>query len=148
MTLHGTFGIIMVYFDWHKIINATRGDIDSILAIITRLAYGVAPAGSWDPLSRYMSQNFSGSSFLVNPYYLITEVSLGNEDPIHAAEYIAVASYRSIQDLLIYKLVGLPIRNVPFNISILKNNRLLKVEDDLILFKYEFDPMEEQEKLK
>lgn len=129
----------MVRFDWEKILSVTQGDIGYIITIFQALSFGDTPDSLKDPLQRFSGLDFYGHSFLVNPMDLIFSVETGEHSPKEAAEYIAVASLRSIHDLRERDVVYLPLRLFPQNPDILKDNRLIKLDSDKILFKYEFD---------
>ena len=131
----------MMFFSWEKIVRASSGDAGDILTIMQHLAFGDVPSKRGDPLQRFYQKDFSGMSFLINPWYLVTEVEMGNADIVQAAEYISVASLRSIQDLLLFRRVYLPTDYLPFDVGLLTNNHLLRVTEDKVLFKYEFSPV-------
>lgn len=130
----------MVHFSWKKIIEETHGDVGDILTIMQHLAFKDIPRGYYDPLRRFYGTDFSGLSFVINPGYLLTEVEIGNECPIEACEYFALASLRDIQDLLLYRRVYLSEDLLPFDSDLILHNSLLRIKDGKILFKYEFNP--------
>ena len=125
----------MIKYNWEKIMNATEGDPVSILLIIHTLTHKRLPKSTRDPAYKYWGRNFSGHSFLINPEKLLVERK--NYSSIEASMYVMIASYRNY---LHYKTTGdttLQLIHIPFFTKLINNNRLLRMEDGVIHFKFE-----------
>ena len=83
----------MVFFDWRKIYRKTGGSSKRIILVLKALSMKGLPRNVYDPVYRYYYDDFSGQSFLLNPYEL-----LANEfryTPKEIAQYIGLASFRN-----------------------------------------------------
>ena len=57
----------MFLFDWKKVYDTAQGDIYTCNLIMSMLIKGTIPKNKFDPLYKFSSKNFTGSSFLVHP---------------------------------------------------------------------------------
>ena len=93
---------------------------------------------NWDKIMRATV----GDSFLVNPEELLREAK--KYGYMSASLYIMVASYRNY---LYYKKTGrtsLELIHLPFVEEIINKNRLLRMKDGVIHFKFEDNAKEKQ----
>ena len=115
--------------------RATKGDPASVLTIIHILTYNRLPYSKKDPTYKYYGKNFMGNSFLLNPEGLLREAK--KYGYMNASLYVMVASYRNY---LYYKKTGrtsLELIHLPFVEKLINKNRLLRMEDGVIHFKFE-----------
>lgn len=131
----------MVRFDWSRILDLTQGRLADIIAIFQHITFEDVPTSRNDPMKRYVGANVHGNSFLVNPWYLLANVECGEDSLQDAVEYIAVASLRSLHDLFEFKQVYLPVHRFPEDLNLISGNRLMRIDNNRILFKYEFEPL-------
>ena len=132
----------MIKYNWDKIMRTTEGDPASVLTIIHILTYNRLPYSKNDPTYKYYGKDFVGDSFLVNPKELLREAK--KYGYMNASLYIMVASYRNY---LYYKKTGrtsLELIHLPFVQEIINKNRLLRMEDGVIHFKFEDNAKEKQ----
>ena len=125
----------MIKYNWDKIMSVTEGDPISVLLIIHNLTHKRLPNSTRDPAYKYWGKNFSGDSFLINPEKLLVERK--KYSSIECAMYVMVASYRNYFH---YKATGdatLQLIHLPFFTKLINKNRLLRMEDGVIHFKFE-----------
>ena len=132
----------MIKYNWDKIMRATKGDPASVLTIIHILTYNRLPYSKKDPTYKYYGKNFMGNSFLLNPEGLLREAK--KYGYMNASLYVMVASYRNYFH---YKATGdatLQLIHLPFFTKLINKNRLLRMEDGVIHFKFEDNAKEKQ----
>ena len=125
----------MIKYNSDKIMSVTGGDTISFLLIIHNLTHKRLPNTTRDPAYKYWGKNFSGHSFLINPEKLLVERK--KYSSIEASMYVMIASYRNY---LHYKATGettLQLIHIPFFTDLINKNRLLRMEDGIIHFKFE-----------
>ena len=125
----------MIKYNWDKIMRVTEGNPTSVLTIIHILTYNRLPYSKNDPTYKYYGKDFIGNSFLINPEKLLVERK--NYSNVEASIYIMVASYRNY---LYYKKTGrtsLELIHLPFVEEIINKNRLLRMENGVVHFKFE-----------
>ena len=118
-----------------KIMRISDGDPTSILTVIHILTYNRIPSSNKDPIYKYYGKSYLGNSFLANPKQLLVERR--NYSNLEAANYVLVASYRNYHE---YKRTGdttLPLIHLPLLEEIINENRLLRMENGVIHFKFE-----------
>jgi hypothetical protein len=125
----------MIKYNWEKIMNVTRGDPTSVLLIIHTLTHKRLPNSTRDPAYKYWGKNFSGHSFLLNPEELLVEIK--KYSSIEASMYIMIASYRNYLHYKTTRDTTLELIHIPFFTKLINNNRLLRMEDGIIHFKFE-----------
>ena len=134
MTIKGFFAIMLLY-DWKKISKeAGMSSRRIILAVYSMIAREL-PKNRYDPLFRYIKQDFTGSSFLVNPYALFHNRHLWTEKEV--ADYIGLASYRNLAEYRIHGKLTLDLSHSPVGKDAINKNRLLRIEGNDIHFLYE-----------
>ena len=118
-----------------KIMRISDGDPTSILTVIHILTYNRIPSSNKDPIYKYYGKSYLGNSFLANPKQLLAERK--NYSNLEAANYVVVASYRNYHE---YKRTGdttLQHLHFPLFEEIINENRLLRIENGVIHFKFE-----------
>lgn len=124
----------MFYFSWKKMFNETNS-IRSLLLIYEMLVKNRVPRNKFDPLYRYYTKDFSGQDFLINPHELLELRHRYTDKEI--VEYIALAARRPLADYLANGIKTLPLLYSPVTQQRLINNRLLRIENNQIIFLYE-----------
>tara|TARA_R100000329_G_scaffold109138_1_gene89615 strand:+ start:2040 stop:2450 length:411 start_codon:yes stop_codon:yes gene_type:complete len=125
----------MIKYDMEKIMRVSDGDPTSILTVIHILTYNRIPSSNKDPIYKYYGKSYLGNSFLANPKQLLVERK--NYSNLEAANYVVVASYRNYHE---YKRTGdttLQLLHFPLFEEIINENRLLRIENGVIHFKFE-----------
>jgi|SaaInl59LU_5_DNA_1037362.scaffolds.fasta_scaffold109142_1 hypothetical protein len=125
----------MFLFSWKKIYKISGGQVQPIYLIIKMLVNKEVPKNKYDPIYKYYDKNYLGHSFLVNPQGLLDNYFKYTMKEV--VEYIALASYRSYTDYIMYRTTTLKVLNSPLPLHKLKQNRLLDIQDDTIHFLYE-----------
>lgn len=93
------------------------------------------PRNRRDPLYKYYFIDFSGSSFLAHPDKLIVNRHKWSDTEI--ANYLGLASFRNLGEYKATGKVTLDLDHCPMSRDALNRNRLLRIEDDQIHFRYE-----------
>ena len=125
----------MIKYDMNKIMTVTKGNPTQIITVIHILTYNKIPSSYKDPTYKYYGKSFLGNSFLTNPKQLLVEKR--KYIKLDAANYVLVASYRNYHE---YKRTGdttLPLIHLPLLEEIINENRLLRMENGVIHFKFE-----------
>lgn len=125
----------MVFFDWQKIYRKTGGSSKRIVLVLKALIMKGLPDSVRDPVYKYYYDDFSGNSFLVDPYRLWTEKHRYTDKEV--AEYIGLASYRSYAYYSATRDTTLDLFHSPLKESTIKSNRLLRIENGRVHFLYE-----------
>ena len=125
----------MIKYNFDKIMRATKGESTKIMTVVELLTYQRIPFSTKDKTYNYYGTDFSGHSFLVNPEELLIETR--NYSMKEAAEYLAVASYRNYYYYEKTKDTTLEILHLPVSLDIINNNRLLRIKDEVVHFKFE-----------
>ena len=131
----------MLLFDWGKVYEKAKGNIQQCNLIMHMITTQRLPISKNDPIYKYSKIDFRGDSFLVHPDILLFNAYRYNQRDI--AIYYSLASIRSIAEYFNTKKVTLNLEHCPVELDLLTENRLLRIEDDGIHFKYEeVNPME------
>lgn len=125
----------MFLFSWKKIYKKSGGSVTTIYQIFEMLVKGLVPKNKYDPLYKYYDEDYSGQSFLVNPEKLLENAFRYKRKEV--VEYLVLASYRPYSDYLMYGVTTLSTINSVLPIEKLKQNRLLRIENNTIHFLYE-----------
>ena len=88
-----------------------------------------------DPLFKYYGKDFSGLSYLINPYGIIQNRRLHRDKDL--ANYIGLASYRNLADYRVSGKKSLDLAHSPLTLEQIKQNNLLLVDNNNIYFYYE-----------
>lgn len=125
----------MIKYSFDKILKATKGDSNKIIAVLELLVYQRIPFSTKDKTYNYYGKDFSGHSFLLYPEKLLIEAR--NYSMKEAAEYLAVASYRNYYYYEKTRDTTLQTLHLPVSLDIINNNRLLRIKDEVVHFKFE-----------
>lgn len=93
------------------------------------------PYNQFDPIYRYYYRDFSGHSFLLHPERLLLERHKWKDKEL--ASYIGLASFRNLGEYHATGKLTLDLAHSPVGQDAINNNRLLRIEDDQIVFLYE-----------
>ena len=127
----------MLFFGWRKILRKAGVSSKRIFLAFKAHASKRLPKNKYDPIFPYYGLDFSGESFMLNPYELVSNSFRWK--PKELAEYIGLASLRSYSQ---YQITGertLDLFHSPVDHHNI-NNRLLLVRDGKIHFYYEEEP--------
>ena len=125
----------MLLFDWKKVYDTAQGDISTCNLIMEMLVKKSIPRNKYDPIYRFSQRNFSGSSFLVHPEFLVHHSYKYTKKEL--CVYYALASLRSLPEYLASNKTTLESLHCPVPLDDIKDNRLLIVDDEEITFIYE-----------
>ena len=134
MTFILNFGNMLLY-SWKKILRKSGGSSRRILTILKAMTQSEMPRHVYDPVYKYYYTDFSGDSFLVNPYALLVNRYKWKDKEI--ADYIGLASFRSTGEYLATGKVTLDLAHSPLGQDAINNNRLLRIDRGEIHFLYE-----------
>jgi len=126
----------MFLFSWKKIYKNSGGSVDAIYLIFKMLVRGEVPKNKYDPIYKYYNKDYTGQSFLKDPEDLLENAFKYKRKEV--VEYLALASYRSYTDYIMYSTITLDVINSPLPLHKLKNNRLLYLNpSNQIEFRFE-----------
>lgn len=126
---------MVLLFNWKRICRESEGKLTEIFYIVDMITYKRIPKNSKSPIFKYQQKNFHGQSFLANPESLLENWFVYS--PREAAEYVAVASLRRYSEYVATKKVTLNLLECPIGIEKIKRNRLLKIKNNEIYFRFE-----------
>ena len=126
----------MFLFSWKKIYKNSGGSVDATYLIFKMLVRGEVPKNKYDPIYKYYNKDYTGQSFLKDPEDLLENAFKYKRKEV--VEYLALASYRSYTDYIMYNTITLDVINSPLPLHKLKNNRLLYLNpSNQIEFRFE-----------
>ena len=126
----------MFLFSWKKIYKNSGGSVDAIYLIFKMLVRGEVPKNKYDPIYKYYNKDYTGQSFIKDPEDLLENAFKYKKKEV--VEYLALASYRSYTDYIMYNTITLDVINSPLPLHKLKNNRLLYLNpSNQIEFRFE-----------
>lgn len=126
---------MILLYDWRKIYRKSGGSSTRILLILKSMLKTTMPKHRYDPIYRYYYEDFSGTSYLLDPYNLLEYHYKWTKKEI--GTYVGLASFRSLGE---YRATGkktLDLAHSPIGIDAINKNRLLRVVGDQIHFHYE-----------
>jgi hypothetical protein len=129
----------MIFYDWERILRASRGNAFDIVTILRIITYKLTPKNYYDSTFKFYEQKFGGASFLLNPEALLTTGRTYSDKEV--AEYAGVASWRNYHTFKRYGDTTLDLMHCPVSENTIKNNRLLDIIDNKIYFMFE-EPQE------
>lgn len=131
----------MLLFDWSKIYEASESSPAMCVLILRMLVENLVPKNKYDPIYKFYGKSFIGASFLVHPDVLLyNRFRYTNKE---VAQYMALASLRSVAEYYVSGQVTLPKTQTPIDDELIKNNRLLRIDKNGdIHFLYEEVPQE------
>jgi len=125
----------VITYNWLKIYQVSQGVPTAIVGILAYLAFRPLPKNNYDPIKKYTDVNWDGDSFLLNPAAVIYNRSNCSDKEL--AEYVALASFRSLAE---YKVTGrktLHVEECPIQLESVNNNKLLSIQNNQIYFCWE-----------
>jgi len=125
----------MIFYNWKKILKESNGKVGDILTILDILTYKKLPVNRKDRRFRFWQKSFHGDSFLLQPEALF--IQRARYSDIEIAQYAGIASLRNYFDYQSRKNTTLDLMHYTGNQDIINQNRLLRIEDDRIHFKFE-----------
>ena len=126
----------MIFYNWKKIRKETNGTVGDILAILYILTYKKEPPiNRKDRRFKFWQKSFHGDSFLVNPEPLFIQRRMYSD--VEIAQYAGIASLRNYFEYQSKKDTTLDLLHFTGKQEILTKNRLLRVENGRIHFKFE-----------
>ena len=125
----------MLLFDWKKVFDTAAGSVYNCNLIMEMLIKGKIPKNKYDPIYKFSSKNFVGNSFLVHPEFLLYHSHKYDQKEI--CMYYALASLRSLSEYYASGKTKLDPLHCPVPLEEIKDNRLLIVLEDEIIFIYE-----------
>lgn len=124
----------MIKFDKGLLARYGKYRLKETMNIIFYLTYKPLPKNKGDlAIYRYSLINWNGLSYLANPEELLNNWE--NFSSKEVLQYIFAAARRSLADYEVFGDKTLSIYGI--NVSVLQDNRLLKIAGDKIYFKYE-----------
>jgi hypothetical protein len=123
----------MLLYDWKKLLIVSNRKIDKVVLALRAMTSDRPPLNQYDPIYKYYYKDLSGNSFLLNPVPLLRSAYTNKE----IVEYVGLASFRNYSTYLTTGDARLDVLHSPVSIQTINKNRLLSVEDDHVLFKYE-----------
>ena len=130
----------MLLYDWKKIWDYTDGNVSDCVLIFKMMTKNLIPQNRYDRLYRFRNADFRGHSFLVHPDVLLFHSYKYTQREI--AQYLALASLRSLAEYYASGVITLSLIETPINIELFEDNRLLRIENGIIHFIYEEVPQE------
>lgn len=130
----------MLLYDWRKIFECAEGNPSDIVLIVRVMSEGLIPKNRYDNIYKYYTKDFRGHSFLAHDDVLLFNRYKHTSSEV--AQYIALASLRSLAEYYAYKTTTLNLLHCPVDRELFNNNSLLRVEDDTLHFIYEEVPKE------
>ena len=125
----------MITYDWKKVWSRSEGTSAKILDIISYLTYMQIPENIYDPNMRFVDTDWRGISFIVNPKPILEyRVGIYEQD---LAEYVALASFRSLAEYKVTKRTTLYLWESPIDPENFNNNKFLSIYNDAIHFRWE-----------
>jgi len=125
----------MLLFDWKKVFDTAQGNISTCILIMDMLIGNKVPVNKYDPIYKFSSKNFSGSSFLVHPEFLLYHSHKYTQREL--CIYYALASLRSLPEYIATHKTTLDALHCPVPLDEINDNRLLIVDEKDITFIYE-----------
>ena len=125
----------MLLYDWNKIFEVTKGTPSSIYLVIKLLVNKEIPRNKHDKIFKFANLDFSGNCFLVHPDILLYHAYKYSFRDI--AQYVALASLRSLADYLATGDKTLDLLLCELDRELFKDNSLLHIKRNRLYFKYE-----------
>lgn len=130
----------MLLYNWKKIFEASDGNAFMIFIIFRMITEKTIPENKYDRIYKFSHQNFGGDSFMVHPDILFFNAYKHEYNEI--AQYIALCSLRPLADYRATGKIDLDAEYLDLDYELIKDNSLLRFEEDSIHFIYEEVPKE------
>ena len=125
----------MLLFDWSKVYDSAQGNIVQCNMVMEMIIKKSLPRNRFDPLYKYSNINFIGNNFMVHPDVLLFNAYKYSQKEI--AVYYALISLRNIAEFRTIKKITLDPAFCPVELDSIRENRLLRIDNDSIHFIYE-----------
>jgi hypothetical protein len=125
----------MIFYNWKKILKESNGKVGNILTILDILTYKKLPVNRKDRRFRFWQKSFHGDSFLLQPEALL--VQRARYSDLEIAQYAGIASLRNYFEYQSRKNTTLDLMHYTGNEDIINQNRLLRIENERVHFKFE-----------
>ena len=125
----------MIFYNWKKILKESNGKVGDILTILDILTYKKLPVNRKDRRFRFWQKSFHGDSFLLQPEALL--VQRARYSDLEIAQYAGIASLRNYFEYQSRKNTTLDLMHYTGNEDIINQNRLLRIENERVHFKFE-----------
>lgn len=125
----------MLLYNWKKISRKAGRSSKRVMTILESMLATSLPYNRFDPIYQYYFDDFSGSSFLVNPELLLRFRYKWKDKEL--ADYIGLASFRNLGEYLTSKITTLDMDLSPLTETHINNNRLLRIVNNRVHFLYE-----------
>ena len=125
----------MLFYNWEKILRESKGSVKDILTILHILTYKLPPVNRYDRKFKFWTKSFHGNSFLVNPKPIFIQRRRYSDSEL--VQYAGIASLRNYFEYQKNKDTTLDLLHFNGNEDSIKNNRLLRIENDRIHFLFE-----------
>lgn len=125
----------MLLYNWKKICKYAGNSSNRVIIIVQSMIQTSMPKNRFDPTYRYYYMDFSGHSFLINPYSLLANREGYSNKEI--ADYIGLASFRNYAEYQVSGKLTLDLSHSPVGKDAINKNRLLHIEGNNIHFLYE-----------
>lgn len=126
----------MIRYSWKKIQREAGRSAGRIYLCLQSMLPEIRPRSRYDPLYRLKQKDFTGDSYLLDPFNLLMW-GPGEAGMKAVADYIGLASYRNYSEYLTTNDASLDILHSPLSEEQIEQNRLLSIEDGRIRFIYE-----------
>ena len=120
--------------------EVSEGNPFTIFLICRMMVGKLVHDNRYDKIYQLSKQNFSGESFMLHPDILIFNAYKYEYTDI--AQYIGLCSLRPYVDYQATGKIHLDLLSVDIDQELFNENRLLRIEDDIVHFKYEEVPKE------
>lgn len=123
----------IVFFNWPKMLKVCNKDLEKALKLFYYYSHRGKHINKWDPINVLLKKDYSGLSYMLNPYDLFSE-------PCNASDkllYVHLASLRNWNNYDLYGDSGLYTIFSPVSEEKLLANPLIQIEDNRIVFKHE-----------
>ncbi len=124
----------MVLFNFKTILKHSKYSTNEFLSIFRYITFKPKTAFNEKEAKR-ARVNWSGGSYLINPRLLLR--NRGRYPDKQVVEYIALASLRNYSDYKIMGVKTLDLLACAGKEDLINNNRLLRLADGKVYFKYE-----------
>ena len=131
----------MLFYNWEKILRESKGSVKDIMTILNILTYKLPPVNRYDRKFKFWTKSFHGNSFLVNPKPIFIQRRRYSDSEL--VQYAGIASLRNYFEYQKTKDTTLDLLHFNGNEDSIKNNRLLRIENNRIHFLFEEITLEE-----
>ena len=131
----------MLFYNWEKILRESKGSVKDIMTILNILTYKLPPVNRYDRKFKFWTKSFHGNSFLVNPKPIFIQRRRYSDSEL--VQYAGIASLRNYFEYQKNKDTTLDLLHFTGDEDSIKNNRLLRIENDRIHFLFEEITLEE-----